>query len=61
MNDERQADGDAGRTPPDPNCSECGGTGTTTIHRPLMDRIDEIPVPCPRCRPRGGSRPAPAR
>ncbi len=34
---------------PDPNCPECGGTGITTIHRSLMDRVDEIAIPCPRC------------
>lgn len=36
---------------PDPHCPECAGTGFATIHRPLMDRVDEISVPCPRCAP----------
>ncbi|HEY0592082.1 MAG TPA: hypothetical protein VGF40_09970 [Thermoanaerobaculia bacterium] len=37
---------------PDPHCPDCGGTGFATIHRPLMDRVDELSVPCPRCAPR---------
>jgi DnaJ-class molecular chaperone len=37
---------------PDPHCPECGGTGFATIHRPLMDRVDELSVPCPRCTPK---------
>jgi DnaJ-class molecular chaperone len=34
---------------PDPDCSECGGTGVVTIHRSIMDREEEMSVPCPRC------------
>ena len=34
---------------PDPNCPECGGSGVATIHRSLMDREEEMSVPCPRC------------
>jgi DnaJ-class molecular chaperone len=33
----------------DPDCPDCGGTGIATIHRSLMDRVDEFSVPCPRC------------
>ncbi len=41
---------------PDPQCPECGGTGIATIHRSLMDRVDEMSVPCPRCMARDRAR-----
>ena len=46
---------------PDPHCPECAGSGVTTIHRSLMDRVDEMTVPCPRCVARERTEPEPSK
>lgn len=37
---------------PDKNetCPECGGSGTVIVFSPMLDRVDEVPTRCPRCR-----------
>ncbi len=36
---------------PDPDCPDCHGTGTMLVRVTFLDRVDEMPVECPRCAP----------